>query len=262
MKIYIDLELLLNFCYDLLLLLTVDTTLKRHTKFYRLIISSLLGSLSILILFIPFNKTILFILKIFVSIIMLLIAFGFKNIKYTLTNIIYLYMVSVILGGFLYFLDIEFSYKREGLLFYFNGLSINYLVLLAIAPFILYLYIKEHKRFISTYNYSYEVEIYFSNSVLKVIGYIDTGNRLKDIISGKYIILLSKRILTPYINNKSPIYVPFKGINNKGILECFKIKYLKINNKIYKNYLVAKVDNNFNLNGVDCLLNAKLREDL
>ncbi len=54
-------------------------------------------------------------------------------------------MCSVILGGFLYLLDVEFSYKREGLIFYFNGLSINYLLLLILGPLILGLYIYEHK---------------------------------------------------------------------------------------------------------------------
>ena len=55
---------------------------------------------------------------------MVLVAFKYKNIKYTLNNLLYLYMCSVILGGFLYMLDIEFSYKREGMIFYFDKFSI------------------------------------------------------------------------------------------------------------------------------------------
>lgn len=108
---------MLNFIYDLLLLMTIDITLKRHKNFIRLAFASTIGALSLVILFLPFNKFILFLLKIFVSVIMVLVAFKFKNIKYTFTNLLYLYMCSVILGGFLYLLDVEFSYKREGLIF-------------------------------------------------------------------------------------------------------------------------------------------------
>ena len=262
MKIYLDLEFLLNFSYDLLLLLTVDLTLKRHMKLYRHIVSASLGALSLIILFLPFNNIILFIFKIVTSIIMLFISFGYKNIKYFGTNFLYLYMSSVILGGFLYLLDTEFSYKREGLVFYFDGLSINYILLLIIAPIILYLYIKEHKKFKSTYNYNYQVSIYFKNGKeLTCNGFIDTGNKLKDPITNKYVILINKKLLKPYINIRSPIYVPYKALNTSGIVECFSIKYIKINNQVFNNYLVGMASN-FRLNGSDCLLSYTLLEEL
>jgi len=66
-------------------------------------------------------------------------------------------MESVILGGFLYFLDTEFSYKHEGLIFYFNALSINFILLLIISPIILYLYIRCLKKYKATYNYIYKI---------------------------------------------------------------------------------------------------------
>lgn len=263
MKIYLDLEFILNFCYDLLLLMTVDITLKRHAKLYLLIIAAVLGGLSLIILFLPFNKLLLFIFKIGISILMILISFGYKNMKYFMTNVGYLYMCSVILGGFLYFLDMEFSYKRKGLIFYFEGLSINYILLIILAPIILWLYILEHKKYKSTYNYSYRVKIVFKNGKeLNCNGFLDTGNKLKDPITRKYIILLPKKLLVPYINIRSPIYVSYKALNKKGMLECFSINYLKVNNQIFKNYLVGISHDNFNLNGADCLLNYKLMEDI
>lgn len=262
MKVYLDLELILNFCYDLLLLMTVDITLKRHTKFYRLVISALIGAISIILLFIPFNNFLLFLFKILTSIIMILISFGYTNIKYFGTNMLYLYMCSVILGGFLYLLNTEFSYKREGLIFYFDGLSVNYILLLIIAPIILFLYIRNIKKIKSTYNYSYEVEISINNKIIKLNGFLDTGNKLRDPITHKYIIIVSKKKIEAFINIRSPIYVPFKALNKKGLLKCFKIDYIKVNNQILKNYLIGISDDNFNLNGADCLLNYKLMEDI
>ena len=241
MKIYLDLIFLLNFCYDLLLLMTIDITLKRHMNIKRLFISALFGGLSLGILFLPFNKILLFIIKILVSILMVLIAFKYKNIKYTLMNLLYLYMCSVILGGFLYMLDIEFSYKREGIV----------------------LYICEHKKFKSTYNFNCKLEIVFNNGkILSCNGFIDSGNKLRDPISKKYVIIISRKILSNYINIRSPMYVPYKALNRYGLIECFKIKYLKINNQIFTNYLVGISNNEFNINGSDVLLNYKLMEDI
>ena len=263
MKIYLDLVFMLNFIYDLLLMMTVDITLKRHTKFRRLIFSAILGALSLAILFIPCGEIMLFILKIITSILMILIAFGYRNIKYFGTNMIYLYMSSVILGGFLYFLNVEFSYKREGMVFYFEGLSVNYILLLIVAPIILFLYVREHKKLKSTYNYNYKVSIVFKNGkCLECNGFLDTGNKLRDPITKKYVILVNKKVLEPYINIRSPMYVTYKTVGYQGLIECFSIRYIKVNNQVFNNYLVGLVPEKINLNGSDCLLNYKLMEDI
>lgn len=160
-------------------------------------------------------------------------------------------------------LDIEFSYKREGMIFYFDGLSINYILLLLVGPLILVLYIYEHKKFKSTYNFNCKLEIVFNNGkILSCNGFIDSGNKLRDPISKKYVIIISRKILSNYINIRSPMYVPYKALNRYGLIECFKIKYLKINNQIFTNYLVGISNNEFNINGSDVLLNYKLMEDI
>ncbi len=261
MTVYLDLEFILNSCYDLLLLMTVDVTLKRNTKFIRLILASLLGGLSILILFLPFNKYILFVFKIIVSILMILIAYSYKDIKYTFNNIFYLYMCSVILGGFLYFLNIEFSYKRNGLVFFYNGLSINYILLLIIGPIILYLYIKQNKNIKRIINYKYRIKIVLKdNKEINCIGYLDTANNLKDPITKKRIILIYKDLIEP--NIRSPMYVPYHTLNKQGLLKCYSIHYIEINNRKYYDYLIGISNNKFKIDGVNCILNNKIMEDL
>ena len=75
MKIYIDLVLLLNFGFDLILLFGVAILLRRSTTLKRLIISSLVGSLTIFAMFIEVSSISLFLIKVLISIFMLLIAF-------------------------------------------------------------------------------------------------------------------------------------------------------------------------------------------
>ena len=249
MTIYLDLLFLLNFIYDLLLLLTVSVTLKRNTKFKRILLGSFFGAISTFIILIPINKYLLLILKILSSVIMLIITYSFKNIKYFLNNLLYLYMTSVILAGFLYFLKLEFN-------------NLSYLISLSIAPLILYLYINEQKKLKEIVNYYKKVIITFKNNkTLSLNGFIDSGNKLKDPITGKYIILVNKKTLKGIYNIRSPMYVPIKTINNKSLLPCVSIKNIIIDNKTYNNYLLGISDTFNGFDNINCLLNYHLLED-
>ena len=159
MKIYIDLVLLLNFGFDLILLFGVAIILRRQTTLKRLLLGALVGSLTILSMFIEMSSLTLFLIKIIVSILMVLIVFGYHDIKYLGNNLFYLYTSSILLGGFLYFLNLQFSYKNEGLVFYFEGLSVNVIVLIILSPIIIYSYVKQGLLLKNHYSNYYNVDI-------------------------------------------------------------------------------------------------------
>ena len=217
MKIYLDLVLFLNFAFDFLLLLSVSIILKRNIKLNNIILGAFIGSLSILILFIKINSFTLFLIKLLISILMILTTFKYKNIKYFIKNISFFYMTSIILGGFLYFLNIQFSYKNNGLVFYHNGLSINFIVLLILSPIIIYLYIKECKSLKHNYNNYYKIEIYYKNQIKKINSFLDTGNKLVSPYNKSPVILVNKKIIKNIDDNY--IYIPYNTINNNGILK-------------------------------------------
>lgn len=258
MKIYLDLVMLLNFSIDFILLLSVSIILKRKVKIYRILLGSFVGGLSILLLFFNINDITLFILKIIISILMCLITFKFNNIKYTLVNLLYLYMSSIILGGFLYLLNIEFSYKHVGIIFINNGLSINFIFLLITSPIILYIYIKQTKNFRSTYSNYYNIKIFKNNKAYDYIGFIDTGNTLTDPLTKKAVILIDKRKIL--FNIKEFRMIPYMGVNGVNLIKVIKIDKLVFNNKSYKNILLGLMDN-ISLDGVDVILNKKLLEE-
>jgi len=249
MTIYIDLLFILNFIYDFLLLLTVSVTLKRNIAIKRILLGAFIGGLSTFIIFMPVNKYILFMLKIITSLIIVIITYKFKDIKYFFNNVIYLYMCSVILAGFLYFLKIEFN-------------NMCYLISLSIAPIILYLYIKEQKELKKIVNYYRKVIITLKNNkTLELNGFVDSGNKLRDPITNKYIILINKKTLKGIYNIRSPMYVPIKTVNKNSLLECISINNIIIDNKIYDNYLLGISDTFNGFDGVDCLLNYHLLEE-
>jgi len=263
MIIYLDLVIFINFAFDFLLLLAVNIVLKRRKTLKRIVLGALIGSLSILFLFLKLNSLTLFLLKLLISLIMTLVTFKYESLKYTINNLLYLYMISTILGGFLYLLNIEFSYKQDGLVFYFKGLSINFIVLLISAPIIIYIYIRQAKSLKNNYSCYYTIEIVLKNNqTITLNAFLDTGNKLKDPITKKGIILINKETIKGKYNIRSPMYVPFNSLNNHGLLKCFSPKYIIIEDKIYTNYLIGLSDNKINIDGVDCLLNYKMLEEL
>ena len=232
----------------MLILITVNITLKRNISFKRILLGSLFGSLTTLIIFLRINKYLLLILKLFLGLIMLLITFSYHNIKYIMSNILYLYMTSVILAGFLYFLKIEFN-------------NLAYPLSLSIAPLILYLYLKEQKNLKKVVNYYKKVIITFKNNqTLELNGFLDTGNKLQDPLTNKYIILVNKKVLKGIYNIRSPIYVPINTINKHSLLPCISIKNIIVDNKIYHNYLIGISDEFQEFDNINCLLNYNLWE--
>lgn len=261
MKVYVDLVFLLNLYLDFLLLVTTSLVLKRNAPLKKIIIAALLGSLSILFLFWNIGSFLLFLFKIGIAILMMLVAFGYKDLKFFLNNLGYFYMISVILGGFLYYLNLEFSYTHIGLVFINKGLNVNAIVLGLISPIILYIYYRQAKKMKTTFNLTYEVLVTLKNGEkYKLHGFLDTGNKLIDPITNKPIILLERGTIKE--ENVNIYYVPFQSLNNNNLLKCFKPEYVEINKKKYKNYLLGISDKKFHMDGVECILNNKLMEDL
>lgn len=260
MKIYIDLILLLNFGFDLLLLLSVSIILRRKTEIYKLLLGAFLGSISVLTLFINITSKQLFLLKVLISIIMNITSFGYKNIKYTLKNIIYLYLSSIILGGGLYLINIEFSYNNKGIIFYNNGLSINFIILVILSPIIIYIYTKECKNMKNNYSNYHNVKIKVKDKQIECIGYIDTGNKLKDPYKKRPIILINNQNFIKEDYKK--IMVPAQTIIGTKLIECIKIDELKIDDKIInKEILLGLINKKIKIDGIECLLQNNIMEE-
>lgn len=258
MKIYLDLVMILNFFIDFVLLLTVSLILKRNISITRIMLGAFFGGISILFLFFNINSIALFLFKVLISVIMILITFKYINLKYTLVNLLYLYMSSIILGGFLYLLNIEFSYKQIGIIFINNGLSINFIFLIIFSPIILYIYIKQTKNLRYSYSNYYNIEIINKNKKYKYTAYMDSGNVLVDSLTKKSVILIDKRKIL--FNIKEFRLIPYMGVNGANMIKVIKIDKLLFNNKEYNNVLLGIMDN-ISLDGVDVILNRKLLEE-
>lgn len=242
MIIYIDLVCLLNVFLDFILLMSVSITLTRNTKLKRIILGSLIGGASTLLLFININNVILFLFKIILGIIMTLVTFGYKDIRYTFNNLFYLLTISFSVGGVMYlFLDKKIY---------------NYLFLIIGFLIVCFIYVKQSKKLKNNYNNYYHIDLYLKNKKISLTGYLDTGNKLYDNYKHRPIILTDKKI---EYDLEDIIYVPYVSLNSESILKCIKIDKIVINNHIFKNYLLGLSNRKFRIDGVNCLLHSKMK---
>lgn len=259
MKIYLDYVFFINFIFDFILLYATNIILKRNIKIIRIILGSFIGAFSIFILFINMPSSLFFISKMLSGLLMVIITFKFKDFKYTINNFFYLMIFSILLGGFLYFLNIEAGYEHVGMIFYKNGKTLDIFILI-LSSILLYIVLsKKIKKYKNKISYYKKVKIYLEDKTLLLNGYIDTGNNLCDPYFNKPIFIVNNNI---NIYSKKFIIVPFKSLNNTGVLKCFIVKKVFIEDLGYlENVLIGKSTSKFSLSGVDIILNIKLLED-
>lgn len=212
--------------------------LKRNVKIFNLLIGAFIGSLSIIILFLKINTIQLLILKIYLSIIMNLFTFYYKNFRYTIYNILVFYFVSISIGGFLYLFKITFDYK-------------SLLFLFIICPFIIYIYIKQMKVFKTRENKYYDVLIYIENQTLSLTGFLDSGNSLKH---KNYMVIITN---VKNIFKEKTILIPYKTISGFALLECVKTKKVIVSGHVFDKVYLGFSDN-MNIEGAQVLLNKEM----
>lgn len=242
MDIYIDLFFLFNVVMDAIVITSVSILLKRRTSIYRILLSSLVGGICSLLMFLNINKIIIEIISV---IVMVLISFGYKNIRYIVKNIFYMYILSVLLGGLLYLFNIRVT----------TNVLITYLIIIIISMEVMILYIKEMKKMKNNYNNYYDVDIVFKDGYkLSLIGFVDTGNNLYDPYKKRPIILLSDK----YKREDKFILVPYYTAGGDGLLKCIRINNIIVNGVCYKNVLVGFSNSPKLIDGVDVILHKDL----
>jgi stage II sporulation protein GA (sporulation sigma-E factor processing peptidase) len=190
---------------------------------------------------------------------MILTTFGFKNILSFFKNLFYLYIASIFLGGTLYFLNLQFSYKNNGLIFYHSGLSINIILIIILTPIIIYLYLKQATNQKNTSSNYYKVDIYLtSKTIIHTTAFLDTGNNLKDPYKSRPIILLNKDLVK---RKYKYLLVPYNSLNNHSLLKCIIPKKIIIEGHPEQtNFLVGLAEEKILIEGAECILNKKLLE--
>lgn len=238
---YIDEFIFINFIIDYIILNTYISILKINCSKRKIILSCLIGELSVISLFISMSNFIFILFKMIISIFMI-VTISYNDFKTLIKNIIYFYIISFFLGGFLFYL------KNESI--------INYKIVLLLVPLIMNIYKYFSYNLKNILTLKYKVTIYLNNGkILYLNGLMDTGNTLVEPYHNRKVIIINKKI------DENFYLVPFNTIDSSSLIKCFNPKKVYIDGLGERNDIsVGIVDKKFI--GFNCLLNYKIMEDL
>ena len=250
--VYVDLLVIQDLIYNYVILLGISLLLTRITNIKKIFLSSAIGTIPLIFLFINISNQLNFFISFIFSIIMSLITFSYKDIIYTIKNIFYMYSISIFLAGGINLINVN-------LLPNIDNHILNVIILIILAPIITYIYIKSINNYKNNYSNYYKVDIYLNDDEkLTLSAFLDTGNKLIDPYKHRPIILINKKLIKT--KNKKILLVPYNTINTNDLLKCIIPKKIYIQNIGYKtNFLIGLMDE-ITIDGVDCVLNQKLLE--
>ncbi|WP_042349014.1 sigma-E processing peptidase SpoIIGA [Bacillus massiliigorillae] len=201
MVAYIDLIILLNWCFDCLLLYWTSILLKRKIAFRRIVLGGAIGSVLILFFFSPFyNLANSVLIKIFFSLFMIFATFGFYRLKTFLKASAMFYFITFLTGGILLGVHFLFSFKflaADTNLFFATksyGDPVSWLFVVGGFP-TAWMYSKRIFGEMEMTNLLHDgivnVEIKIKDCFLSCAGLIDTGNQLYEPITNTPVMILS-----------------------------------------------------------------------
>ena len=203
MTIYLDVVLLENICMNYIILFATGYILKLKIKHWRLLLSALLGSVYAILSYMQileiYSNTIL---KIILSIVMVYIAFKSKNIKILLKQVLIFYLTSFVFGGcafaLLYFVKPQEILMKNGL--YIGTYPLKIALLGGIVGFtITAVAFKVVKSRLCKKDMFCEIRIFLEGKEVQTRAMIDTGNLLKDPITGIPVVVVEQEILQKII---------------------------------------------------------------
>lgn len=274
MAIYIEYVIIDNLIMNMLILNLTNKMLKLNAKKFNIFLSAALGTIfAIFLPYIKLNTYLLFLIKMFFGLIMVVILKKVTNFKKLLATYVWFLGFTFILGGLCFGLLYMFNFKTSINGIIIGGFEIPVSLFLLLILFYVYLLSKSlHfiKRNNTVKNFTYNLVIKLNNQTYHLEGFLDSGNRLYD--NGKPLVILSKKVFDKILSSnlsslnlendfKDAHYITVKSINgSKKILvinvdELFIFKNETI--KSFKNTPVAISNTNFS-GEFDCLLHTDL----
>lgn len=234
MTIYLDVILLENLCMNYIILFATGLINRVKIKAWKLFVASLIGGVySILSFALVLEIYTNFLFKVILSAVMVYISFHPQNVKQLFKELIIFYLVSFAFGGcafaLLYFIKPQDILARNGVLT--GTYPIKIALLGGIVGFVIVnIAFKVVKGKLSKKDMFCNVSIFINGKEKQIKAFIDTGNLLKDPISGIPVIVvevseLEEMIPKEIVENLNEI---LQGKDTKVLTEIpedYKLKF-------------------------------------
>ena len=267
MTVYLDIVLIENLCMNYIILFATGFILKTKLHHVRMIFSALVGAIYAILAYMQiFEVYSNMLVKIVLSICMVYIAFFPKNMKAQIKYLVMFYLVSFVFGGcafaLLYFVKPEEIFMVNGV--YVGTYPIKTSLLGVVVGFVtMYVAFRVIKNRIGKKNIIYDIEIcvneqanldniidksYGGNSAwrfetmeesqnsmekkvktVRIKAMLDTGNQLKEPITGTPVIIAEKEslkgLLPDNILDNVEEYLTYGKCNKSDMAVCYKERF-------------------------------------
>jgi stage II sporulation protein GA (sporulation sigma-E factor processing peptidase) len=244
MKIYLDVLVITNIFVTYFLLQSTRFFLRRKVSSTRIVLGSVFGGFCALFILIVASPVVIAMGKILMAVMIYSISFGYRPWKQLLKGTIVFFIINFIYAGLMfalwYFVTPLGMQYRNGVA-YFNVSAVTLVISTVIAYLVIRLVGYWMKK-IPAAHQIVQVQIDCDGKSVLLPGFIDTGNRLVDLISGDPIWVCELKALDgllPYsvyqametkqietIENmmwkKRIRLVPMQSVGGGGIMICFR----------------------------------------
>ena len=256
-ELYIDVFFLVNFMMDVCILLLSKKILKCPATYGNICFGSLLGSFltsMIIILPIPGGFVKFLIFHGLITILMIKTGLRVKSNRRFWKAYIVVYMSAFLIGGIFSSLK---QYMREISIYFFVAF-ISYSGAMGIWNYLSYM--------ARTHNNSCMVRLYQGENQVEVNAIFDTGNRLRDTLTGKPVSIISRDTANKLWQNNSITnlrYIPYHTIGKKeGVLPVFIVDQmcLCLKEEIWiRKVPIAVLEDEISMDEYEMILNPDIR---
>ncbi|MCL1880568.1 MAG: sigma-E processing peptidase SpoIIGA [Oscillospiraceae bacterium] len=229
--IYVDLLVIINLYITFFLLKATLTFLHKRVSNKRIVLSSLIGggtSLMVLIPHLPFALNGL--LRILAGLLIVFLAFGYKNRYEYFKNALFFLIINVVFAGFtlvLWFFVAPLGMEWSGGVLYFDISLPTLIITTALAYGLIRLmrYILDVKHAGSR---EYTITIVTkSGNVATLSALADSGNMLTDYFTGLSVIVLNGESNLDFGDVK-PRLLPYNTIDSAGLISVYRVERIVI----------------------------------
>lgn len=285
--IYVDVLLAVNIFVTYILLVCTRVILKNDTNKYGILIASVLGGASSLIIFwedMPLILSVVY--KLVVGVIISFSAFLPKSKKLIFKTSVAFFFVNFIFGGVMYFFEVTFNMSN---IIYMNGtvyfdISVLFLIAMTLICYGLLLlgdYILKRR---ASDGSVYETELFLRGESVLLKALYDTGNHVTDGLAGKPVIITQVDALIDLFDLTEINYlkgnltdsevpeglknilriIPCSSVSGATVLKGFVPEKIIIKNsktKFETEHVIVAVTNGDLMNGeYNCILNSAIFE--
>lgn len=274
MIVYADVLIFLNLIINYFLLLAVSKILKKTPKTKWVVLSAFVGALSSLYIFLPQTSFLIETLfKIAVSMLMSIIAFGFKGVKAYIKSVLLLFGVTVGFGGLMYAIWLTFSPNGmviNNSVVYFD-ISLIALIGFTVAGYIIFSILFRIFSKNATFAERCDITLFANEKSVNVTAIVDTGNSIEDAFSMGEIIIVDKSVAIKLfecddfqINLKTKSryrMLPCATVSGADVLEglrCDRAEVSYKNQSITLNRPILAISKTLLPDGSDAIINPKI----